>query len=167
MSETVMYDKFKPLCDRMGGTLPTPHDETELVEMHDDVARAFQLLMPASSNCQLDEKGKQVTFWTGNVLDSEARWMDAYDGQLLVNGGNASTTVTPAVLDRAERCSVVWGYTTETRECGSRFSCGVCHLKPATRIMMKGLCKRNTQVDFDYDIYYFLKGQFNGKYVQD
>ncbi len=71
--------------------------------------------------------------------------------------------MSPEPSDEGERCALVWGSSTESRDCNVKASCGICYLHNNTRIMMKGLCKRNTHIDNDYDIHYFSKGQKNGK----
>ena len=44
MSEPVSYNYFKPLCDKMGGELPTPMNTAELKALHDEMASAYKML---------------------------------------------------------------------------------------------------------------------------
>ncbi len=70
--------------------------------------------------------------------------------------------MTPEPSNIDEKCALVWGYGTQPRHCDYKNSCGMCLLQNHTRLMMKGLCDRNTRINNDYDLYFFVKGLKNG-----
>ena len=73
------------------------------------------------------------------------------------------TTATPKPDAGDNGCALISGHRARLKACTGTASCGVCMLQPLTRIALKGLCKWNTDVDKDYDIFYYVRGQMNGQ----
>ncbi len=159
---TTSHVVFRGVCDKLGGRLPMPTDAAALNRTHDDILVVYKDIVgegaPADA-CFADETMTEATFLAGQVYDHDAaRWTDPYTGLPITND-----TATPRPNDAFENCAFAWGRELETKECDVLTTCGVCLLEHKTRILMKGLCKRNTGVDQDYDHYYFIRGQRNGR----
>ena len=161
-TEKISYEKFKPTCDRLGGVIPVVRNQSELYETHRMFFETITALDERRYTHVCHISSVSVKAYIGQTFNlTDHKWYDPYEMEPLLADNSVSGL---EALDENEQCAFTWGSSLETVDCSRLLACGVCLLpRNNNRLRLKGLCKENTDVEYEYDIDYYIYGQKNGK----
>ena len=153
-------DKYKFICDKLGGRMPTFEGSED---RENEYERIDELFRDNFDNVTCRRNG-DLFFWSGIVEDTDDEagkniFLDVYSGKPIEFDPN----LWPGPAGKDIRCTIVRGREHLAKEkCESTVPCGVCQFDdPGRKLVLKGLCFDELQKDGDFDTEYYVSGLKN------
>ena len=153
-------------CESVNGQLPVPFSEQELTESSRGFKEVLEAMDDGQKYLSICDKGGAPSYSLGLYLEQtdakNAMYVDPYN----LRYGNSSTVSVLPLKNHGKKCVNGAGRSISPQDCHIARACGICYLKPYTRIKLKGLCsdeelKEQKKEWFDTD--YYIYGVRNGK----
>ncbi len=156
LMEESSYDEVKPLCDVIGGRLPTPETGEETDSLMEEMLNATEGILPEEL-CH-DSHRPFVMVVGLKYSDAKGTWINIY-----TNDTHPMVPIDYNRLIYKADCVVTAKSGVETSECDWQFGCGVCLMEKESYFHLKGMCKANIDKVKWYDYFYYIYGFYNLK----